>query len=292
MPLSIYQGTGFLNSLINNLPIELHVPGYQYCGPGTKLHERLRRGDPGVNPLDAACKSHDIAYSRNKDLAERHKADKELQEAAWSRFKSKDASFGEKAAAWAVTLAMKTKRKLGMGIANKSKRKQKKKTRPCTATTKNKNKNKNRKIGKVVFKKSSEAIKPFKRKLDVSLKEGSRIALTAAKAAVRDAGGVKRIRRSGGVPRVLPLPKSGGILPLIPIFAGLSALGTLAGGAAGISKAVTSAKEAREKLAEDHRHNRMLEAIALGGKKGSGLYLKPYKKGLGVYLKQQQQSKN
>jgi hypothetical protein len=31
-------GAGFVNSLINKLPVELHLPGgYQYCGPGTKL---------------------------------------------------------------------------------------------------------------------------------------------------------------------------------------------------------------------------------------------------------------
>jgi len=29
----------------------------------------------GINPLDAACREHDIAYSRSNDLAERHVAD-------------------------------------------------------------------------------------------------------------------------------------------------------------------------------------------------------------------------
>lgn len=104
-------GKGFVNSLINKLPIELHLPGgYQYCGPGTKLEKRLARKDPGINPLDAACKNHDIAYAQHPtNLSARHQADNQLEQAAWSIFKSKDASVGEKAAAWFVTTAMKGK---------------------------------------------------------------------------------------------------------------------------------------------------------------------------------------
>lgn len=82
--------------------------------------------------------------------------------------------------------------------------------------------------------------------------------------------------------RVLSLPKTGGVLPLVPIFAGLSALGTLAGGAAGVAKAVNEAKDARKRLSEMTRHNETMEAIAL--RQGRGLSLKPYKKGLGLYM--------
>ena len=71
------RGKGLVNSIINKLPIELCIPGYQYCGPGTKLRDRLIRGDSGSNPLGAACKEHDIAYSKNRDnLGTRHAADK------------------------------------------------------------------------------------------------------------------------------------------------------------------------------------------------------------------------
>ena len=39
---------------------------YNYCGPGTKLEERLNSGDPKyrdpINKLDAICQQHDIAY--------------------------------------------------------------------------------------------------------------------------------------------------------------------------------------------------------------------------------------
>lgn len=61
------EGRGVINRLINKLRIELHIPGYQYCGPGTKLAKRLARGDSGINPLDEACKQHDIAYSKNRE---------------------------------------------------------------------------------------------------------------------------------------------------------------------------------------------------------------------------------
>lgn len=114
-----HSGTGIVNSVINKLPFEAHIPGYQYCGPGTKLQKRLARGDPGINALDAACKQHDIAYSRSNNLVDRHRADKILQETAWSRIKSKDASLGEKAASWLVTNSMKAKRKFGMGYKRK-----------------------------------------------------------------------------------------------------------------------------------------------------------------------------
>lgn len=115
-------GSGLINSLIDNLHSEFHLPGgYQYCGPGTVLEKRLSRGDQGINPLDVACKEHDIAYSRYKKLDERHKADKILAEKAWDRIKN-SSSIKERLAALLVTGAMKAKTKLGMGI-NKKKNK-------------------------------------------------------------------------------------------------------------------------------------------------------------------------
>jgi len=61
---------------------ELHLPGYNFCGPGTKLQKRLARGDRPINELDAACMVHDIAYSDSKDTRTRVKADKTLQRKA------------------------------------------------------------------------------------------------------------------------------------------------------------------------------------------------------------------
>lgn len=245
----LVHGEGLLNSAIDKLPIELHIPGYQYCGPGTQLAKRLARGDPGINPLDSACKEHDISYSRSADLNIRHQADKVLEHKAWKRVKSKDATFGEKAAAWAVTNAMKAKRKFGMGHGN---------------------------LFRNAVRSAGKTIKRYKVK---DTKKAINIALKAAKKYVRDAGRKPKITA-----RIIPVPKTGGILPfLIPLFAGLSASGALAGGAAGIAKAVNAAADAKKQLAESQRHNRMMEAVALG-KRGEGLYLKPYRAGLGLYL--------
>lgn len=119
-------GAGLLNSAINALPFELHIPGYQFCGPGTKLAKRLARGDRGVNPLDAACREHDIAYSRDSDLAARHAADRVLTQRAGKRVFAKDAGLGERAAAATVWAAMKVKTKLGMGVTREKKTKKKK----------------------------------------------------------------------------------------------------------------------------------------------------------------------
>lgn len=120
------KGRGVLNRVPNNLPVELHIPGYQYCGPGTKLEKRLARADPGINPLDRACKVHDIAYSTNReDVAARNRADRELALKAWERARSSDAGLGEKAAAFVVAKIMKSKAKRGMGVDKVIKKKRK-----------------------------------------------------------------------------------------------------------------------------------------------------------------------
>lgn len=120
------RGGALLNSFINKLPVELHLPGFQFCGPGTKLEKRLARGDVGINPLDRACKEHDIIYSVVNDLDKRHDADRVLISKAVERLKAKDSSLGEKAAALSVIAIMKAKVKIGMGsrrIKKKSKKK-------------------------------------------------------------------------------------------------------------------------------------------------------------------------
>lgn len=100
------SGKGLLNKLIDKVPFEMHMPGYQYCGPGTKLKKRLKRGDPGINKLDEACKRHDIAYEISSRDIDRKKADKMLAKEAWKRVKAADSSLKERAVALAVTGAM------------------------------------------------------------------------------------------------------------------------------------------------------------------------------------------
>lgn len=122
LPESVIEGSGLLNEIINKLPFELHAPrnwafdSYNFCGPGTKLDERLARGDKGINPLDEACKEHDIWYSKYKNSEDRWQADKVLQKKAWDRVVSSDADLNERAVALATTGGMWLKRKLGMGL--------------------------------------------------------------------------------------------------------------------------------------------------------------------------------
>ena len=109
-----------INRAVDLLPFEAHVPGYNYCGPGTRLAKRLARGDKGVNALDEACKLHDIAYAKYADTERRAQADRELAERAWNRVKASDSSLAEKAVAYAVTNVMKAKagtgRRKGRGL--------------------------------------------------------------------------------------------------------------------------------------------------------------------------------
>lgn len=269
------KGKGLINTLINKLPLELHLPGYQFCGPGTNLKKRLNRGDSGINSLDKACKEHDIAYSQKQSVEDRREADQRLINKAWTSFKSKDANFGERANALLITNIMKAKNKLGMGIGDATK----KNTTSFKAIAKNKW---GMGIGDVVDKNKTTSFRAAVRKVKDELKEKKpqsstksiQIALEAAR------GLVKKNNKKIKTPRIIKVPKTGGILPLIPIFAGLSAVGALAGGAAGVAKAVNAANDAKKQLVEANRHNKAMEAIVMG----RGLHLKPYKKGLGLYL--------
>jgi Phospholipase A2-like domain len=253
------KGAGWVTDALAKIPTELHIPGYQFCGPNTKLKERLAAGNKGINPLDAACKQHDIFYSKEKDNIKRHQADQILAEKAWKRVKSSDASAGEKLAAMLVTGAMKAKVKVGGKLKVKVAGKKKKGFNDKLRCVK-------------------KAVKLSGAK---DMKSAAKVAYTAAKKVM------KGIKVASKTPRIIPIPKTGGILPfLIPLFAGLSATGALASGATAIVRAVNQAAEARRALNEMKRHNETMESIALGGKKsGSGFYLKPYKSGYGLVIK-------
>ena len=281
-------GSGIVNSLINNLPFELHIPGYQYCGPGTKVIKRVARGDQGINPLDAACKKHDLAYLRDRDnLSARHRADYELEQSAWKRVKSKEASAGEKAAAWLVTNIMKSKQRFGMGVSSSApKRKTCDKRKRRAKGAKRKGAGKRMRQHKSAF--GSAIRRPIrdellkaggKKMLENNILKASKIAVVAARKSLKAAGGKRRIR----TPRIIPIPKTGGILPLIPIFAGLSALGSLAGGVATIVRTIKAVKKS---------NGEKTGATLQVSSKGEGLYLKPYRSGMGLYLSNMRKSKN
>lgn len=277
----------------------------------------MERGDVGINELDKACKEHDIAYGQTTDRKKRNISDHILAGKAWNRFKSSKASLGERAAALGVASIMKTKAKLGMGVLSSSRRKRKRvanKTKKRKTTPKPKiggrlkkncrkrktikrgkgvggiKKRRRRASKKNVKKIYRNAVSSAKQQIKSikprSLNEATKIAVDAAKHAVKVNGGITRKEAKEGLPRIIPVPKIGGVLPLIPIFAGLSALGALVGGSASVANTVINAKNAKKSLSEAQRHNETMEAIALGksSKTGSGLFLSPYKKGFGLYL--------
>ena len=55
-------GRGFVNNSIYKLLVKLHLPEYQFCGPGIRLEKRSARGDKGIHLIDTTCKEHDIAF--------------------------------------------------------------------------------------------------------------------------------------------------------------------------------------------------------------------------------------
>lgn len=233
---------------------------FRFCGPGTKLSKRL--GQTGVNPLDTACKYHDIAYANSSSLADRHVADKQLADTAWSRVKAKDSRFGERVAALAVTGIMKAKRKLGMG---RRRRRGSKKRKGRGAATKI-----------LSFLKILRLVRAALKKAKSKTLGG---ALKIAKRVVRG-----RKNKNIKYPRVIPIRKKGGFLPfLVPIFAALSALGALSGGAASIASTINKAKNAKETLDELKRHNAKMEAGSSSSVPiGHGLYLSKHKTGYGL----------
>ncbi|KAJ8909676.1 hypothetical protein NQ315_011380 [Exocentrus adspersus] len=149
---------------------------------GTKLKERLSKGQQGVNPLDGFCRKHDIAYSQSSDLQDRNKADYELEQRAWERVKFKDAKFGEKAAAWLVTTAMKAKRNLDMGIKQGGRV-----TKSPPPQTNSFRRGVIKKIAKVLKESPPQN----------TLKKSASIALKAARVAIKNVGGTVGSLASG-----------------------------------------------------------------------------------------------
>lgn len=243
------------------------------------MDKRLSRGDKGINPLDEFCKEHDIAYANNKDSNERRKADKKLGSEAFKRVFAKDSSIGERAASLLVSTAMTAKTglsKLGLGISCMKKKSMKKKSPKEISFN-------------ALVKDAGEGIKKSKAKTIG----------TAIKAALRYSKKAKNGKRVK-MPRIIKVPNiSGGVLPLLPILAGLSTVGSLVGATSGVVKTIKDIKNARELLAENKRHNRAIEqkigaGLYLGTRSnGRGLYLRPSKSvGGGLYLKPLNQTKN
>lgn len=225
---------------------------------GTKVEERLARGEEGINPLDSACREHDITYHTSTDTEGRYLADKKLQKEAMKRVISKDASFGERATALGVAIAMKAKKALtkkGAGLKTAGKKKTK------------------RVAFNMLVRNARAAIKKSK---PANVEATVRVAVEAVK---RSKHG-KQVK----MPRIIKMPpRMGGSLALVPIFTGLSALGSIPGGEKGIINAINQCMLAKNEF-EGQKH-RGVDAIAIGNhKKGGSFYLHAGKSGKGFYL--------
>ena len=67
------------NIAVNKLPFELHLPGHNFTGPGTRLDKRLnpdrtpKDWSMPIKRVDEAAYHHDLCYAKNQDRKTRNK---------------------------------------------------------------------------------------------------------------------------------------------------------------------------------------------------------------------------
>jgi len=81
----VKTGTGIFNKVVNKLPFELHLPGHNFTGPGTRLDRRLNADltpkdwSKPINRVDNAAYHHDLCYAKNQDRKTRNEiCDREM----------------------------------------------------------------------------------------------------------------------------------------------------------------------------------------------------------------------
>ena len=68
----------FRITFVNNLPFDMHLPGHNFTGPGTKLYKRLnpnwtpKKWSIPINRVDNAAYHHDLCYSKHNDTKTRN----------------------------------------------------------------------------------------------------------------------------------------------------------------------------------------------------------------------------
>ena len=74
----VKTGTGLFNKAVNSLPFELHLPGHNFTGPGTRLDRRLnpdltpKYWSKPINRVDTAAYHHDLCYAKHQDRKARN----------------------------------------------------------------------------------------------------------------------------------------------------------------------------------------------------------------------------
>lgn len=280
------EGYGLIDYIVNKLP-EIHIPGYQYCGPGTELEKRLARGDPGINKLDQACKDHDIAYSKVKSTKGRREADKVLVSRALPRIYSSDAKLDERAAALLVSGLIGTKiglSKFGLGFQQKDKKShtqnkmkgRRSRNRQVKSKKKSAIQRKNRSKIKRKSIKCSKLLRVAKSRINKSKLKSPTLNDTI-KAAIRSVKDMKR-NKSVKIPRILKVPKFGGsVLPLSPLISVLSGVGSISSSVAGVIKAIKEIQKLKSNASGQVNKKIGRGLNLMSDASGSGFYLKPYK---------------
>jgi len=121
---------GSLNMLTSNtklpwgkFPGEMHMPGHQFTGPGTRLDLRvLPDGTPHpwskpINRVDSAAHRHDLAYARHSDTANRNIADRIMVDELNN---IQNPTMRERIERSLVKPILNTKAKFGLGVPTKS----------------------------------------------------------------------------------------------------------------------------------------------------------------------------
>ena len=116
-------GGSLLNKAINNLPVEMHLPGHNFTGPGTKLNKRLnpeltpKKWSKPINRVDKAAYHHDLCYLKNNDVATRNAVcDKNMLKELEGIYKP---SIREKMERGLVSTLIGAKARFGMGVNKK-----------------------------------------------------------------------------------------------------------------------------------------------------------------------------
>ena len=114
------EGGSILNKMINSLPVEMHLLGHNFTGPGTKLNKRLnadltpKAWSKPINRIDKAAYHHDICYLKNNDTAIRNSVcDKNMLEEMKNIY---NPSLRERMERGLVSTLIGTKKRFGWGV--------------------------------------------------------------------------------------------------------------------------------------------------------------------------------
>ena len=116
-------GESLLNKFINNLPVEMHLPGHNFTGPGTKLNKRLipdltpKSWSKCVNRVDKAAYNHDVCYLKNDTATRNAVCDKNMLKELKGIY---NPTIREKMERGLVSSLIGTKARFGWGVDKKS----------------------------------------------------------------------------------------------------------------------------------------------------------------------------